>query len=187
MNTSLLLRLNGWTADHAWVDGITRVLAQDVIAVVALGLLVLLVREVRRRGVIAALPTAVVLGVSFLLGLLAAVAHPERRPFQDHRLHLLLVHDPGQSFPSDHATAAFACALAAFLLLSRSWGVALLVLAVGIGAARVAAGVHYPGDVLGSLLVACVGGAAGLLARHLLDRHALDRRLVHRRPAMLVR
>ncbi|MFN2521930.1 MAG: phosphatase PAP2 family protein [Mycobacteriales bacterium] len=177
MNTSLLLHLNSWAASHAWADGVVRFFAKDVIALVGLGLLVLLAREVRRRGVRAGVPTAVVLGVSFLLGLLAGVAYPERRPFQDHPVRLLFSHDPGQSFPSDHATAAFACAVAVALLLSRGWGVLLFVLAFAIGAARVAAGLHYPGDVLGSLLVAVIGGCAGLLARRLLDRS----------PAMLVR
>jgi undecaprenyl-diphosphatase len=131
---------------------------------------VLLVVEVRRRGVLAALPTAAVLGSAFLLGLLAAVLHPEQRPFQDHRLHLLIAHDPGQSFPSDHATAAFACAVSAVLLLSRGWGIVLLALAAAVAVARVAAGVHYPVDVLGSLLVAVLGGLLGLLVRRLLAR-----------------
>jgi undecaprenyl-diphosphatase len=178
VNTSLLLHLNGWVARHTWVDGLVRFFAQDAIVLVGVVLLALLVRLVRRSGLLAALPTAVVLGVSFVLGLLAAMAHAERRPFQDHRLHLLVAHDPGQSFPSDHATAAFACAIAALLLLSRSWGLALLVLGAGIGAARVAAGVHYPGDILGSLLVACLGGAAGVLVQRLLKQQ---------RPAMLMR
>lgn len=165
MNTSLLLDLNAWSARHALARDAVRFLAQDAIALVALGLLLLLAREVRRHGLAACVPTAVVLGCAFVLGLLAAVVHPERRPFQDHRLHLLIAHDPGQSFPSDHATAAFACALAAFVLLSRWWGALLLVLAVGIAIARVAAGVHYPDDVLGSFLVAAVGAAAGLAVR----------------------
>jgi undecaprenyl-diphosphatase len=181
VNASLLLHLNHWVTSHSWIDGVVRFFAKDAIALVGLGLLVLLVLQVRRRGLPAAVPTAVVLGVSFVLGLAAAAVYSERRPFQDHRLHLLLTHDPGQSFPSDHATAAFACAIAALLLLSRRWGVVLLVLAFAIGTARVAAGVHYPGDILGSLLIACVGGAAGLLARGLLDRRR------QARPAMLMR
>ncbi|MCU1588102.1 MAG: (type 2 phosphatidic acid phosphatase) family protein, partial [Frankiales bacterium] len=94
------------------------------------------------------------------------------RPFQDHRLHQLIAHNPGQSFPSDHATAAFACAIAALLLLSRRWGVVLLALATAIGVARVAAGVHYPIDVLGSLVVAALGGLLGVLVRRFLQRRA---------------
>jgi undecaprenyl-diphosphatase len=177
VNTSLLLHLNSWVARHSAARGVVLFLAKDAIALIALGLLVLLVREVRRRGVLAAVPTAVVLGTSFLLGLLAAVLYTERRPFQDHRLHLLIPHDPGQSFPSDHATAAFACAIAAILLLSRGWGAVLLAVATLIAVARVAAGVHYPVDVLGSLLVACLGGVVGLVVRRRMDR----------RPAMLTR
>lgn len=167
MNTSVLLHLNRWAGPHA---ALVRFFAQDAIVLVALGLLVLLGVEVRRHGVLAALPTAAVLGSAFLLGLLTAVLHPEHRPFQDHRLHLLITHDPGQSFPSDHATAAFACAVAAVLLLSRGWGLVLFTLAAAAAVARVAAGVHYPVDVLASLLVAVPAGLLGLLVRRVLER-----------------
>src|SRR6266516_3968587 len=63
-------------------------------------------------------------------------------------------HDP--SFPSDHASAAFAIAFAVFLF-DRVVGTFFLAVAVLIGLGRVLTGAHYPGDVL-------AGGAVGLLA-----------------------
>jgi undecaprenyl-diphosphatase len=68
-----------------------------------------------------------------------------------------VAHASGQSFPSDHATAAFGLALATFALLSRRWGAALFVLALLIGFARVYVGIHYPGDIGGGLLAAVIG------------------------------
>jgi undecaprenyl-diphosphatase len=54
--------------------------------------------------------------------------------------------DPG--FPRDHATAAFAIAVA-LLLRKRAWGAIVLVLAAILALGRVAMGIHYPSDVLG--------------------------------------
>jgi len=97
----------------------------------------------------------------------AAALHPERRPFQTHHVHLLLTHAPGQSFPSDHATAAFAIALATIAFLSRPAGSVLFILAALIGFARVYDGIHYPGDILGAFLIAVLALPIGLLATRL--------------------
>ncbi len=59
-------------------------------------------------------------------------------------------HDP--SFPSDHASAAFAIAFAVFLF-DRLVGSVFLAAAVVIGAGRVFIGAHYPLDVLAGSLV----------------------------------
>jgi undecaprenyl-diphosphatase len=80
------------------------------------------------------------------------------RPYESHPgdAHLLLSPSPDPSFPSDHATAAYAIAFA-ILLRHRRAGVLALVLATLVSASRVALGTHYPSDVLG-------GAALGALA-----------------------
>lgn len=107
-------------------------------------------------------------GLSFLLGLglnqvILLFVH-RVRPYAAGVTHLIIApsHDP--SFPSDHATAAFAVA-AAFLVqgLSRR-GLALLAAAVLISASRVYVGTHYVSDVLGGL---STGVAAAILVRAL--------------------
>lgn len=78
------------------------------------------------------------------------------RPFAAHPgSALLLVHrsrDP--SFPSDHATAAFAIAFAVLAFSFRA-GLGFLIAAGLIGVSRVLVGLHYPGDVV-------TGAAVGL-------------------------
>jgi len=69
-------------------------------------------------------------------------------------------HDP--SFPSDHASAAFAIAFAVFLF-DRVVGSIFLAAAVVIGVGRVFIGAHYPLDVLAGCLVGLA--SALLLAR----------------------
>ena len=92
-----------------------------------------------------------------------AVAHlwERPRPFIDHPVltHLLSAPSPDPSFPSDHAAAAFAIAVAVFVF-SRRAGALFLAAAVLIGVSRVALGMHYPSDVLAGMVV---GSAAALL------------------------
>jgi undecaprenyl-diphosphatase len=156
MNDRLLTTINGWSGNQA-LDAAMTVVAKDLIFAVFLVLAVLGLQRLRRREWRPLVFSAMGLALAFGLGLLAAVLYPERRPFQTHHLHVVVAHAAGQSFPSDHATAAFAIALAVFVFQSRAWGWLLLSAAVLIGFARVYDGIHYPGDILGSVVVAVVG------------------------------
>ena len=80
-------------------------------------------------------------------GVKAAVDRPRPHlpPSEPHPL-VKLPTDP--SFPSGHATVAFACAVTIALLVPRL-AVPVLVLAVAIAYSRVYLGVHYPLDVIG--------------------------------------
>ena len=80
------------------------------------------------------------------------------RPYEAHPgdAHLLLAPSPDPSFPSDHASAAYAIAIA-ILLRHRKAGILALILATLVAVSRVALGTHYPTDVLG-------GAALGALA-----------------------
>jgi undecaprenyl-diphosphatase len=69
------------------------------------------------------------------------------------------------SFPSDHTLVGSALAAP---LVWRRWrlGLPLLVVALLAGMARVAAGVHWPSDIIGTALVAlALGGLALPLTR----------------------
>lgn len=70
------------------------------------------------------------------------------------------------SFPSGHTELAAALVLAAVLVVARTRRTRRLVLAIGgmftlvVAVSRLYLGVHYPSDVLGSLLVATAGALA---------------------------
>src|SRR3954470_18712647 len=77
------------------------------------------------------------------------------------------------AFPSGHATAAMSLALALVIVAPRAWrplvaaGGALFALAVGF--CLVAAGWHYPSDVVGGYLVATIWALVTLAAIKLAD------------------
>jgi undecaprenyl-diphosphatase len=84
--------------------------------------------------------------------LIAQLWHRDR-PYQAHHaVHTWVARSHDPSFPSDHATAAFAIAFAV-LMFDRLAGALFLAAATLIGLGRVIVGVHYPGDVLAGALV----------------------------------
>ncbi|HJS93299.1 MAG TPA: phosphatase PAP2 family protein [Solirubrobacteraceae bacterium] len=119
---------------------------------------------------------AVAAGLSAGLGLLVVKIITEfydrARPFVAHPgvVHLFARHAPDASFPSDHATASMAIAVAFLLRRRYFWGVLTFVFAAILDFGRVAAGFHYPTDVLG-------GAAIGALAALLLWTPPLRRRI----------
>jgi undecaprenyl-diphosphatase len=92
-------------------------------------------------------------GVALLLVQPISNAVDRTRPFVAHpHSHLLVSHARDAGFPSDHATGAFAMAMALWLY-DRTIGAICFVLAAIVAFARVYVGVHYPGDVVGGALI----------------------------------
>jgi undecaprenyl-diphosphatase len=122
-----------------------------------------------RHAVVAAGFSALLaLGLAHLLADLWA----RPRPYITHPdAHLFIPPSHDTSFPSDHATAAFAIAVA-LLLRHRKAGLLALAMAVLVSLARVVVGTHYPGDVLAG---AAVGTLAALVFWHPSVREPLHR------------
>jgi undecaprenyl-diphosphatase len=111
-----------------------------------------------RRACVAAVLSA---GLGLAVGKVISELVDRARPFvaDPHGVHLFASHSADPGFPSDHATAAFAIAVA-IVLRKRAWGIFALVAATVLSVGRVALGVHYPSDVLAG---AALGSAAALV------------------------
>jgi undecaprenyl-diphosphatase len=167
VDLSLFKAVNGFAADHDLFEDPLRFFANDAqfFFIALLAVLFLARGKWRsrngRHGVVAAGFSALLaLGVAHLITEIWArprpyVAHPG-----DAHLFVSPSHDP--SFPSDHATAAFAIAVAIFLR-HRKAGLLAMAMAVVLAVARVAVGTHYPGDVLGG---AAIGTLSALVFWH---------------------
>lgn len=95
------------------------------------------------------------------------------RPFEVFgNIHQLIVHNPGGSFPSGHASLAFAVATAVSFYYPKT-SLLFFASAVSIGLGRVAAGVHWPSDIFGG---AIVGVLAAYLVRFIWDKFKRKKR-----------
>jgi membrane-associated phospholipid phosphatase len=163
-------------AQHtAWLQG-----AMKLYTVGGIALLVLMALyawwSARARADQAAMAAVVWLGLGTLVsvgcGLAIKQVFRENRPCQ--AIHVVTVQAcPGPadySFPSDHATVAFALAVGLWIV-NRRLGIIAAVLAAVEGFSRVYLGQHYPHDVLaGAVLSAVVMLAGWSLARRPIDR-----------------
>jgi undecaprenyl-diphosphatase len=98
---------------------------------------------------------AAVLGlfINFVIGYF----YYHSRPFVEHAGTLLFPYSTDSSFPSDHATLMLSIALMMiYFKETRKLGILLVILGLIGGFARVFVGVHWPFDIIGSLLVAII-------------------------------
>jgi len=174
VDTSIAKTLNGWGYRHAWFADIAKFFAKDAVFLVVLVAVVAFLAAGRygsieaRRGAVSA---AFALAIGLLVAHFLSGAVDRSRPFVSHPdIHLLISHGKDAGFPSDHATGAFAIAVA-LLLRNRLAGTVALVLGVLIAVARVVVGAHYPTDVIGG---AVLGAAIAIALYAPVLRRPLD-------------
>jgi undecaprenyl-diphosphatase len=148
--------VNELVEDQTWLAAVAlRLETWGVVALAAATVaLWLLARPGSERKWKAASGTALgAAGLALLVNQAIAKVWARPRPFASHpSAHVWgpRSHDP--SFPSDHASAAFAIATSV-LLFDRLAGALFLVGAALIALGRVVVGVHYPGDVAAGVVV----------------------------------
>ena len=100
----------------------------------------------------AAFSVALVFSVDFVFKLF----YWENRPFVMHDVHLLILPPASASFPSRHASLAFASAISIFIE-NKKRGIFAVILAFLVAFSRVYVGVHYPYDVIVGILFGTAG------------------------------
>ena len=112
-------------------------------------------KEWKRLGILAALSLA----LAYAAGKLAGLLWYNARPFVVDNFTPLIAHAANNGFPSDHMLMGATIASIVFVY-NRTLGLVLWALALAVGLARVAAGIHHPVDLAGSIAVAIVAVAA---------------------------
>ncbi len=164
MDWSVLHSLNDFLYRHDGVEDplLFYVNASEALFIATLAVIFLAASGARhlawRRAAVAAVLSA---GLSLAVGKVISELVDRARPFvvDSGGVHLFSGHAADPGFPSDHATASFAIAVAIFLR-HRRWGTFALLAAAVLSVGRVAIGVHYPTDVLAG---AALGTAAALV------------------------
>lgn len=116
--------------------------------------------------IVAPLPTkkyllilGIVVGAASLgAGRLIAHFYFDPRPFVSGHFTPLIPHEPDNGFPSDHTLLSSAVA-ATVTACNPALGIALWVVTLIVGVARVSSGLHHPIDVAGSILIAAAAAA----------------------------
>jgi undecaprenyl-diphosphatase len=165
MNQSLFLFIHNFSGRSPILDGIGIFFANYLVYFLVLGFLFLvLVEDGSRRKLyrFAEGALAILLSRGIVTELIRHFYyHP--RPFEFYGF-VSLVPESGASFPSGHMTFLFALAMAVWYA-NRKWGIVYFLLSLVVGIARIYAGVHWPLDILGGIVV---GIACGMIVHGLL-------------------
>ena len=154
LDTQIFFLLNNLAGQSHLLDGVIKFFASDL-AYILIALFILLVafskHPLKKKAEV-----FIVVGVSSIIARFGVAElirffYHRPRPFVTLHVHQLVT-DSSWSFPSGHATFFFAMAMAIYLY-DKKWGIGFFVAAALISVARVAAGVHYPSDILGGALI----------------------------------
>ena len=155
LDTQLLYFLNGFVGKSALLDNTFLFLASYLpYLLVAAFLLLLYLSSYSKRNklYIFCVTTASALIARFGVTELIRFFYHRPRPFMVYpQIHALFV-DNEWSFPSGHATFFFAMA-AAIYLYNKKWGIGFFIATLAVTISRVVAGVHYPSDILGGMII----------------------------------
>lgn len=107
--------------------------------------------------------------LAIIINVIIAQFYFEPRPFVTHTdVNLLVPHAADASFPSDHTAGALGIAFG-LLLRHRKWGVLAVVFGLLTGFSRIYVGNHYPGDVLGGIVVGFIAASIIVSIRFIME------------------
>ena len=172
MNYHLFQVINGWAGRNDGIDDVMEFTATTVIYLVFGAAALIGLQALRHRQIRPLVAIGATLALAFTAATVMSHFSAEVRPFQTHHVVQLIPHEAGASLPSDHAVAAFTIAAAVAVFLRRRWAFPLAAGAFAIGFARIWVGVHYPGDIAASLVIALTATAAVAAADRLLQHRS---------------
>lgn len=156
LNQDMFLSINSIANQFYWLDNIA-IASAEYLPFAFIAVLIYLWLADKQSGkessLYAGYTVLLALSINWVIGGL----YFHSRPFMDEIGTSLISHDPDASFPSDHTTFLISIALTLSLIKeTRGLGFILCLLAATGGLARVFCGVHYPFDIVGSLLTSAI-------------------------------
>lgn len=176
MDKAIFYGLQGLIGTSPILDGIGIFCASVLVWIEGLAVIVFFLRDRRRAWIFASAAVSAVM--AWLLSDGIGLVYFRPRPFAAlDNVRLLISKSPlDKSFPSDHATVAFAMAYAVYLV-DRRWGAVLLLAAAAVALARVYVGVHYFSDIVAG---AALGMACAFVVHRLIHQilHTKHRNII---------
>ncbi len=168
-NKSAFLFFNQLADQSAWLNWII-IAAAEYLPFLFIAYLVCLWlskdKDYRENSLLAGYSAIIGIGMNFFIGLF--YFHP--RPYVENIGVAIINHVPDASFPSDHTTFMLSIAFTLFFLKKKKTaGFVLIALGVVGGLSRVASGIHYPLDIVGSIVVSIAASTVILLLKEKLN------------------
>lgn len=159
LDLALTRWVNGF-ADRAFlINAVGIIAATALLFFIAVGVLVVIAQRASTVRAIFVIEVVATLVIAYAISQLIGVVAFRERPFVRHQeIRQLITKDASEkSFPSDHATLAFALAIPAVVAVRRRWIRALLLAGAAlVGIGRVFVGVHYVTDIVAGGILALV-------------------------------
>lgn len=153
MDSQITLYLYHLAASSQFLTILTVFFAIWLVPIMILALLI----EAARRHWACFMSSVLGVGIAWGFSQLISLIYNRPRPFitLSDQIEPLIKHNVDWSFPSDHTVAAFAIATLLSMFFKR-WRITVILylLAIGVGLSRIAAGVHYPTDIIAGAILA---------------------------------
>lgn len=155
-NDGMFHRINSIAGKHKALDVLIIIVADWLILFLVISPAVFLFQpSARNLTIVMMLMYSAMLGF-FTSRLLKLMVHYTRPVTHLEHVTTLVVSSNRLAFPSDHTAVAVSGAVAYFYFVNPVVGIVFFILALIIGISRIAAGVHYPLDVLASTVLGIV-------------------------------
>ncbi len=161
MNKKIFLKMYNTAKSNKFIKeitiGVARVSSWVFFLVYALLILTLFLDKNDKLYMVIIIPM-----LTIAVNMLARKMLRRPRPFDELNIEPLIYHSNAYSFPSNHCASALIIAASVYYV-NPSSGMWVAVMAVVTGLSRIAAGIHYPIDVLAGYIVAIVFALAGFV------------------------
>lgn len=157
LDLSITRWINGFADRVFLINAVGIIAATALLFFIAIGILIVIAQRASTVRAIFVVEVVATLVIAYAISQFVGVVAFRERPFVRHQeIRQLIAKDANEkSFPSDHATLAFALAIPAAAAVRRRWASALLLASAAfVGIGRVFVGVHYVSDIIAGGILA---------------------------------